>query len=286
MATREYELVRDAVDATEQEIFDEVLPPRTRSMYDNSAEAYEQSVIDDSGDRSLEMDDRIDGEGKVDPSQAYDDGIGEGPPPEQDEDEVAYNELREENAQLRKERDEWKARAEDDTRERAYEQRQAGLQFVEQNKEQALDMINAGYQQAGQQNVLRVQQALTYGAQMHGDRFIDECKLIAADTVNEASHYNRLCTARDPVETALDIAAEIRGRHNRGADRGSSRSRWPGSLVTGQPASGTRGRSAPAWPASTARGDFDDRRDVSWGDDGGGNLPPWTNQEVKDILER
>src|SRR5262249_30986151 len=73
MAWREYDLARDAIAATDQEIFDQVMPPRQQSIYDEDPDEYEPRVIDSSRDRRLEAVDRIDGQGTVDAVDQYDD---------------------------------------------------------------------------------------------------------------------------------------------------------------------------------------------------------------------
>jgi hypothetical protein len=240
MPLTEEELIQTGIDLTNQEIFNEAFD------IDDDEDA---DVYDRSGDRSLEMSDRIDGQGQIDPQDEYEDASGRAPPSEAELDEEADNEKDALIEQLTRERNEARAAIDDRSRQQAAEQAEAGTQFVLNNPEQARDLINQGLQ-----NSQRAWMATAdaNGYREFGSEAWDEAnRIVAAAGAAAPEHVKaalraELANSPRPHETIMDMAQ----RFQEGGQRSAN---LPPSLVGGV---GSGRRAAPSQRWRSYEGDI------------------------------
>jgi hypothetical protein len=246
MPTREYELVRDALDDTNQEIFDEAF----------GGEGAE-SIQDRSGDRSLEQMDAIDGSGAIGDFESEADARGERVvEPDEDELEAAERDAEMERLKQRNAELENIYNQELQAARGAQETNDVNAILQDPSKAAAV-MRSLIHQNAGQRFRMSVDQARAEDPEGFGRAW--EAISDLPQTAENRALAERIFFSNNPGEE-IRREYERRAGFGGGGGGGGGRSRLPGSLNTGA-AAPYRSSSRPAFTGQRspeAMGGWDD----------------------------
>jgi hypothetical protein len=256
MAWRE-EVIRDATDYTNKEVFAYAWKSPEQREQETPVDDDDEGVgfaLDDSGDRSLEENERIDGEGTTHAADQYDNTQGRGPPSETEVEQSELEAEREAHAQTRRERDEARAVVNDRSRQQAAENAEAGTQFVLNNPEQAVAMISQQQAIAQQQFAARAAESNAYGRAKYGEQdFTAACNIIGQEMQANPGYVQAM---RAEIASAPNMADKVWEMAERISTRGAgarSSSRFPAS-----PGMNMRGFGGAAAAAAAAGGRADE----------------------------